>query len=247
MQVVKLPHGLYLDGKLFNMAEIRGITGREQNYLTNMELLKKGLHISKILASCVLSLSTSDGEKLETPVSSVVDKLLTTDRYFLMVQIRRESLGDKYVFQFKCRKCEKSTAYTQDLSELEVTYAKDPRMEYDIVLPTEQKAVVKLPNGLDEKKVYDIVKNHGDTLATSMIGLTLKTLNEKPVTSDDLMNLCVRDSNFITERLEEFSSGIDEKLQFECPDCGEQYEEPLPVGGIDFFIQPPKKKVSTGI
>ena len=247
MKVVKLPHGFFHDGILYNMAEIRGITGREQNHLINVDLVRKNQHISKILSSCVSSLSTEDGDKLDSPISGIIEKMLTTDRFFLMVQVRRESLGDKFHFEHTCMVCNKKTSYTQRLDNVEVKYAKDEESEYDIELPSGRKARVKLPTGKEEQKIFNIVEKHKDTIATSIIALSLKSIDDKVPTKDDLLDMPIIDSQFIADVLEERSSGLDEWVEFECPECHEEYKEPLPAGNPSFFSQPPKRKYSIEI
>jgi len=238
MKTVKLPHGFVHNEKLYNIVDLRGITGNEQNYLVNTKLVRKNQHISKILDSCIISFQNEDGDKLES-VSNVVDKLLSTDRFFLMVHIRMESLGDKFQFEHSCSKCGKKAAYFQLLSKLETKYSEDLSSTFEITLPSSNKiAKIKLPNGTDEQKLFDIFDKHTDTLITSMLALSIVSIDGEKPTTEDIKNLPILDNQYISDFLEEKQSGIDEWLEFACPECGEEHREPLPAGDISFFSKP---------
>ena len=131
---------LPLSGKI---AVVRGMTGHEEDLLTNKKLMKTGKAIDKILASCTVEL---DGKK---PTEMDMTMLNSPDRTFLLVKIRELSYGEIIEnAEIKCRNtdCGHRMYFDIDLTTLEVKEAeeKDPDKEFEVTLPVTGVTVICL-------------------------------------------------------------------------------------------------------
>jgi hypothetical protein len=82
MYTFELPSGIE--------ADLREMTGAEEEILTNPRLIRSGDAINQVLANCVTRL----GENKAPSVKDILD-LLSGDRLFLLVRLRHVSLGDE--------------------------------------------------------------------------------------------------------------------------------------------------------
>lgn len=123
MHTFTLPTGLE--------AELREMTGAEEEILTNPRLIRSGDAINQVLANCVVRL----GELKSPSVKDVLD-LLSGDRLFLLVRLRQVSLGDEVTLELACTNatCRHVNAIRVGLDELEVT-PYGPEREFNTTLP----------------------------------------------------------------------------------------------------------------
>src|SRR6185436_3341318 len=98
--VFELPGGLALDeGRCLTRAVLRPLFGREEEWLTHATHTPSSARVTRLLSSCLVSL---DGEPVTT---GLVRKLLVGDRDYLMLQLRRLSLGDEVNAVLTCPAC----------------------------------------------------------------------------------------------------------------------------------------------
>lgn len=238
---IKLPYGLKADGKVYRYVTVRGITGAEQDFLTDSKLIKKNQHVGKVLSACIESIETESGDQLPSPASHV-DDLISSDRFFLLVEIRKASLGSKYVFSLKCadKNCEHKSDFSLDLENIDCSYAKDEdvEMRFNLTLPDSGKeAVVKVLDGYDEAELFDILEKRQSSFATSTLKLSVVSLDGERPTTQDLKKLTIKDINYIRKFLDRVDYGLDQYVEFNCEACGKEYKEMLPATEGVFFTQ----------
>jgi len=228
----ELPCGyLDRDGNLHTSVTVRELTGEEEEILAtrNMSPIKK---INRILARCTESIGAVQGSLVDT----VIPDLTQGDRVFLLIAIRRASLGNDMPVLTKCPGCERESRFIFDLSELEVKPMPDPLVRfYDLELPKSgQKVRMKVLTGRGEEAISK-ASNKGVDIVSTAIFVRIDSLNDKPATIKDLKSLSLSDRNFLRESWEDHEGGVDTTLEIECPSCSREYETELDISQQGFF------------
>lgn len=242
--IFTLPCGFMDDeGNFHTEAEIREITGVEEDIL-----LGKGgsgfQRLNSVLTNCVVRIGTiNDPRKL----ASVVTRLRTADRTFLLIQLRRVSLGDRYPFEFKCPSCREKSVLELDLSELETQPTKDPEREtFDFSTPSGKKLVVKAMNGVVEAELDRQVRKRNDDQMTALLLARIESIDGKegkglkPI----LKSFTSRDRNAIRSFFDEIDGGVETDVEVECPSCGEEEEVGVRPTDSGFFFPSSVRKPS---
>ena len=228
-----LPCGfLSPDGAIWTDIQVREITGEEEEILAakNMSPVKK---INKVMANCTVSIGPASGKEVE----AIIPDLPQGDRLFLLLAIRRTSLGDEMPFEAKCPSCERDSQLTVDLSELEIKPMPDPKIRtYSVVLPRSQKSVLmKVMTGRGEELVSKVVTAAGkDGLTASLLART-ESVDSAPATLDTLKSLSLADRNYMRDQFEEHEGGVDTEVEVECPGCGFEFFTDIDFGAAGFF------------
>ena len=110
-EFVELPSkGLFYpdDHPLFNqeVIEIKHMTTKEEDILTSVALLKKGLALDRMLESIIVD------KRIKT------DNLLVGDKNALLVAARAHGYGAAYETAITCPRCDATQDYSFDLSAL---------------------------------------------------------------------------------------------------------------------------------
>ncbi len=229
--IFELPCGfLAPEGDLITEVKIREITGVEEDMLAAKHI-PGGKKITQLLANCLERL----GPMTDKPMLvRCARDLLIGDRSFLMMAIRRVTLGDDFPFTKECPKCEKESLYRVNLGELEVRKMPDPKKRvYEDTLPSGKKARWHCMSGKEE----EILNKAGpmDTLSISLLA-RLDSINGGPVILPMLKAMGMADREFLRERFDECEGGIDTTLQLTCPACGKEFEDQLDPGQTGFFF-----------
>jgi hypothetical protein len=169
-------------------------------------------------------------------IDRVIPEMTQGDRIFLLLAIRRATLGDEMPFITKCPACEHESQLTVDLSELDVVPMKDSRVRaYDVTLPKSGQVVrMKVLTGKGEDAISK-ASNRGKDIITTAIFCRVESIDEKPVTMADLKKLSLSDRNFLREQWEEAEGGVDTEIEVECPSCDHEYVTELDIAQQGFF------------
>lgn len=228
----ELPCG-YLDndGKLHTSILVREMTGEEEEILAakNMPSSKK---INTILGRCTDSIGDISGPF----VDQIIPDLIQGDRIYLLIAIRRVSLGNDMPFLTKCPSCSQDARFVLDLADLEVKTMPNPMIRtYPLELPkTGKKLVMKVLTGRGEDAIGKADKRGKDVI-TSAIFARVDSMDEKPVTMKDLKALPLIDRNFLRNEWEDHEGGVDTEVKIDCPSCGVEYDTELDISQQGFF------------
>src|SRR5262245_13546640 len=92
-----LPGGLIdADGRRLAVAELRPLTGAEEDWLASNPGVPSARAVTRLLSACLVRLDDVDADV------DLVRRLLVGDRDYLMLQLRRITLGDKIGAVFNC-------------------------------------------------------------------------------------------------------------------------------------------------
>src|SRR5438093_13466145 len=95
-----LPGGLVLEGdRIATRAELRPLTGREEEWMAEHAAAPNAVTVTHLLSSCLIRLDDF------TVSEDLVRQLLVGDRDYLMLQLRRLTLGDDFQAVIACMKC----------------------------------------------------------------------------------------------------------------------------------------------
>lgn len=219
------------EGGVHTLVTVREMTGEDEEILAarNMPTTKK---INKILTRCTESIGPFSGQALQF----IIPELTQGDRIYLLMAIRRASLGDDMPFQTTCPSCKEEARFIVDLNDLETKKMANPALRhYDVVLPkSKHKVRMKVLTGKGEEAISRAAIKGQDIISTAIFA-RIESMNDKPVTIPDLKGLALSDRNFLRGAWEEHEGGVDTEIQVDCPSCGVAYESELDISQQGFF------------
>lgn len=229
--IFELPCGyLAPDGELITEVQVREITGVEEDMLAAKNI-PGGKKITQLLGNCLERL----GPMTDKPILvRCARDLLIGDRVFLMLAIRRVTLGDDFPFEKECPKCDHKSLYTVDLGSLETQKMGDPKKRvYEGALPNGKSVRWHCMTGKEEETLSKVGTT--DALSASIL-VRVDSINGGPVSMQAIKALSMRDREWLRERFDESEGGVDTTLQLTCPECGAEFEDQLDVGQTGFFF-----------
>lgn len=207
-----MPGGLVLnDGRRLGRAELRPLTGREEEWLTRHAGTPSAHLATKLLSACFVRLE-------DVPVDSeIVGKLLVGDRDYLILQLRRMTLGDRFAAVFSCPTCKSA----MDVEFLAQDILIEPRLQnaatYTWVSGDAQRAVhYRLPNGADQEAVADLSP-----------GEAVEVLLARCVIDDGGTPLSVAERDAVIADMDVHAPQVDLELDLSCPECGYSFTTPF--------------------
>lgn len=218
--------------------EIKMMTAKEEDILTNPNLLKKGLAIEKLLKSLVVDKSID------------IDEMIVGDKDALIFAVRRLAYGDVYgPVDVKCPSCSEINKISIDISKFDykeidedVVVDRIDYNEFAFTLPYSKVPITfKILNGHDEKNI-DLELNKMKKISQSELSTRLRhmilTVNgdrTKSVIRDFVDNKMVsRDSLALRKYLRSISPVVDSTYDFSCEHCGHEERSGVPMT-VQFF------------
>lgn len=243
--LIKLPNGLIDGGDHFNMARIDELRGKQQNYLSNKELVVGNIgHVPKILEDLVKSLETEHGLAWKGDIQEALYKIPVGDLEVILLKIRENTYGGKYYHEAQCPHCEHMNKDLRiDLEKLELK-----SMTLASLMDGASRTTTLPKSGLEVelkplylKDLFDAVKmanGKQDELVTTTLALSIKRMGTKSkVTSADLAEIPVTDIMHLNEFAEKLTleGSIDTDVMTDCTNCKKEFEYKLNVYDPSFF------------
>ena len=223
-----LPDKLYQSGKI----EIKYMTAKEEDILTSQNLIKKGVVITQLLNSLIVSEGVSS------------DDLVLGDKNAVMVASRILAYGPEYTVQVTNPNTGNEFEHTFDLTECNFKNisADISGNEFEIELPySKVKIKFKLLNGHDESNIdkelqsYKKIGSKVSPELTTRLKHTNISVNDddsKVTISNFVDNMLSRDSLFLRGELKRLSPDIDLTQEIEVE--GETVTVIIPMT-VNFF------------
>lgn len=248
-KTLQLPCGLGPDkeGRIQREAEIAPMTGLVRKNIARPEIRSNfGKVVDAVLLPCLKRVGT-----IEKVDRRVLDKLLTGDRDFLLLEIRKLSLNEKVRATMKCGACNEKVDITFDLTKVPVRRLPDKGDGIEIV-GTERvftidwtfvderasfTAKFRFPNGADQIEAAQLSTRNPVEANYKMYGRCLHEWNGQPATQvsptlfDDLP-LPILDQ--IDRAFRERMPGPDLDQPVTCALCGE--DNRLDLSTSDFLF-----------
>lgn len=244
-EIVPLPsRGKYYppDHPLHNKetVEIRYMTARDEDVLTNKSFLKNGVVINKLIESVLVDKTIE------------VSSLLVGDKSALLVAARVTGYGSEYSTKVVCPSCTDISKFSFDLqSSISITEASTSGIEYEetsngtflITLPKSQAVVELKPlTGVDEEQIAKTNKmrqKNGlpEMTLTDQMKLYIHSLNgnyDRSYINTNVDSLPAMDARFIRLNYPKLVPNVDLTHHYECQSCGYEQEMEVPFTS-DFF------------
>lgn len=231
---VELPVGINVDGESIVSAEVRELTGADE------EALARVRNRTRAYIDRILELGTERlGSRPATQEG--LRKLYVGDRDQLLIAIRRAMFGDEMEFGgVRCPTCRVRIDVTINLKDMPVRAAPENLRE-EIELRT-KRALVRFPAGNEQAELLDAAEKDSTTNAELNTLLLSRVVEEfiKPdgsrirASADAVRNLGVKDRGTILKHLNDHVPGPQmADLTITHDDCGQ--EVPVPVTAGDLF------------
>lgn len=214
-----LPGGLVLDdGRRLGRAELRPLTGREEEYVAQHAETPSASMTTRILSACFMRLENE-------PVNQdLIGRLLVGDRDFLMLQLRRMTLGNRFEAVFSCPACKR--AMDVDFSADDISI--EPRPQNTAVYEWQRDDLkppvrFRLPTGVDQEAIVDFSTREAvDSLLT------------RCVIDDGGVPLTSEERASVIDEMDRLAPQIDLELDLNCPEC--EYSFTTPFDCTAFFF-----------
>lgn len=236
--VVDLPSGgHFYNGK--SSVEVKYLTASEDDILFSPELIRQNKAIDALLDAVIQDRDLRPSQ------------MLTGDRNFLIMFVRRTGFGDEYeTGGMMCKNCGHIHSPTVDLSQLkmkELNYLPDDDGWYAVQMPTTKVNIrFRLLTGEDENYLQQKIQSSGRKIGNFRVPaiLTEKYLlqimevdgqKDKIYIKSFIDAMPMLDSNFLREYVAMIEPGIDLSYHFVCPSCGFDDEKDIPIGPKLFY------------
>lgn len=239
-EIISLPSkGLcYPEGSPLSKGEItiKLMTAKEEDILTSTNLIRKGLHIDKLMESILVEPGVSPND------------LLIGDKNALLVSSRVLAFGPEYEITVNDPNENEPVTVTVDLSKIQIkdidVNKLNRRNEYDFVLPISKTPIkFKLLTHGDEVAIGKDVEAAEKTLKQSneitaryrRVIIEVDGNRDIGYISNFVSNrLLAGDSKGLRKYMAEITPDLDLKFEYESPFTGEKEALRIPFG-VDFF------------
>ena len=213
--------------------EIKAMTSREEDILTNKVYLKKGTVIGELIKSSLINKNVDP------------KTLLIGDRTALMFAIRITGYGNEYETEIKCPNCDFKQQYTFDLTTLPIKSLElQPVVQgtnlFAYTLPLSKKTVhFKFLTGRDEEEQVAVAEKQrklglsNENNVTNHLQYTVVSIDgvdDKNKIANFIRAMPAKDSLALRTYITKNEPGIDTKHSFECKECEFTGEVDVPIG-----------------
>src|SRR5271155_56198 len=213
-----LPGGLMLQqDQLLNQASLRPLSGREEEWLANHQSTPSAVRVSWLLNQCLLSV---DDYQVNI---DLVRQLLVADRQYLMLQLRRLTLGDQVQAVVPCPACNEKMDVDFHLNDVPVDYRPQSVASYTTEL-SGRSIRFRLPTGGDQEA----------TLASGSDD-AVDELLRRCVLDDDGSQLSAEEQSAVIAEMERLAPQVELELDLTCPECSHHFL--LPFDTTAFFFE----------
>jgi len=233
------PPGHPLQGQ--ETIEVKYMTAKEEDILTDRSLLKKGVAIDRALQNLIVDSRVK------------VNDLLMGDKNALLVAARVTGYGAEYVTNVTCPSCQNVDEHEFDLQDLRTVDTEAAMAEHDVHLTERNTFVLTLPvskaqiecrmlTGEDEAAITKIATRNskaskGSGLLTTQLAKTIVAINGNPSPTQIgvlATTMPAKDSRYIRKVLAEVVPNIDMSQEFNCTNCDYSADMEVPLTA-DFF------------
>ncbi len=243
---VTLPIGLLdVSGHIQRQAAIHKMRGYEEALLYD-ESLGPAQLVSALIRSCLVRLGT-----LRSISPEDVSQLYTADRNYLLLQIRRISLGDQLLASYQCPRCSNDVAIVHDLAALPVRRVGEDQQPQPFVLHLEDGYVDRQgqrhldiefapPRGSDEELVAPMLQTDPLKAQDAFVLHCITRFGTLPSAALEaygvkiLRDLSLADRQRIHRFLNTRLPGVDFQCAVHCDACGLTFTGVLDV--TNFFV-----------
>lgn len=222
-------------GKLHRRAAIRKMRGHEEALLYDTSL-SAGRLVTELLRGCLLRLG--DFADIQ---STLISRLYSADRNYLLVELRRFTLGDALPCSYVCPGCGVDIAVVEDLGRLEVRRLEEGATPQSLVVELEdghhdREGVrhttlrLRLPRGDDEELVAETAEKDPLRARDALILRCIESFGTLPRAALEaygikiLRDLTLGDRKRIYRALDTDAPGVDFRRSVRCTGCSLRFD-----------------------
>lgn len=243
---VILPIG-YTDahGVVHRRAVLRKMRGYEETLLYDPSLTA-GQLVTELLRSCLVRLGDMPTVEAET-----VTQLYSADRNYLLLELRRVTLGNTLQTWYSCPRCGGRIGMTEDLSQVEVRRLAEDQTMDDLVLNLEDGYVdrhgthhtqlqLTLPRGADEEFVSPLIETDPVRAQDALVLRCIKSFGTLPKAALEaygvkiLRELTLGDRQRLQKAFNGQTPGVNFQRTIGCPECGTTFQGAMDLS--HFFV-----------
>jgi hypothetical protein len=238
---VLLPIG-YTDeaGRLHRRAVLRKMSGHEEALLYDASL-NAGRLVTELLRACLARLGDRDAIDADR-----VAQLYTADRNYLLLELRRITLGDRLAAAYTCPRCGAEVSVVEDLGQLEVRRLPEGQALQAITVHLEDgyldrqgtlhaDVTLTLPRGVDEEFVSPLAVKDPLRAQDALILRCISRFGTLPKAALEaygikiLRDLTLGDRQRLHAALDGQLPGVDFLRTVRCDQCGTTFQGVLDV------------------
>ena len=210
--------------------ELKYMTAKEEDILTSMNLIQKGLVLDKLMDSLIVT-NGVNGEDL-----------LLGDLNAVMIASRILGYGKDYALTINCPSCGTSGDHTVDLTQLETKEVEAE--DLTTILPISKKTIkVRLLTRKVEKEIQkelESLKKVGlqiEPEATTRLRYTIAEVDgstDPKLIRETAENMLVADTRALREFYRKVTPDVKFETSYSCERCGNTSNLPFSIG-LNFF------------
>ena len=211
--------------------ELKYMTAKEEDILTSINLIRKGIVLDKLLEALIVDKSIK------------LDDMLVGDKNSILIAARILGYGKEYTLQALCDACDERSQLKVDCTKFKDIEIDDKIKEnkFSIDLPTTNvKLEFKLLTSGEESDVLNEVEglqkiqpeiNFINSYRYKKMIISVNGETQKSVINDFVDNqFLTRDTMVFKKYLKELTPDVDMGYPFECPKCESSQEVDVPLG-----------------
>lgn len=243
---VLLPIG-YTDenGRRHRQAVLRKMRGHEEALFYDVSLSASQL-VTELIRSCLIRLGD-----LTAVSSELISQLYVADRNYLLLELRRLTLGNRLQASYGCPRCGSFVPVEEDLSEIEVRRLDETQGLPDIALELEDgyvdlegtrhtELVLTLPKGADEAFVTPMAQKDPLRAQDALLLRCIRRFGTLPKTTLEAYGVKILRDLTLGDRLELHNAlnsqlpGVNFQRYVTCGTCGMTFKGVLDIS--NFFV-----------
>lgn len=230
--LVTLPGGYITPtGEVIKTAEVRELTGRDEEYLGKVASLSR--IFPALLSRAVVSIGN------QPATDAILDRLFSGDRDALLLGIFKATFGKEAEMGAVCQGCREVKTVTIDVDQdIKYKVLVDPVADSTFTVKSNKhEFLVTLPTGITQKEIIAADEKNVAEITTILLNNTVLEIDGRPVVSPaQIQNLGLVDRRKLVKEITDRSPGPRfETVTVECPDCGGEVVVPISLGALFRF------------
>jgi len=229
--IVELPCGYIHNGELMQKVMVRELSGHEEDMLAS-DKIKPVAKLTELISRCVVQLGTITDRSI---IAKAAQEMTIGDRAWLVLAIRRRTLGDIFPYTEKCPNpaCKAVRLYQVNLGELAcVPMAEPMRRLYEVVLPSGKAARFHVMTGVDE----EAISKYQTDMISRALHARLELLDSVKPALEDVQRLSGGDRDALRAAIDDAEGGVDTEIEMTCSECEMEFSRELDIGQQGFFF-----------
>lgn len=225
---VELPHGFWVNGAHHRGAELRPLTGADEEVLgASARTTLPAERANRLLGRCLIRLEGAEGATAEA-----VGGLTVGDREALLLHLRRLTFGEALQAVLDCPQPDCGERMDLDLrvSDLLQPPCRDPRPQYDLVVEHDGRFLrvrFRLPTALDQ----ELASRRALSAPEEAVELLLRRCVQAVLDEDGAaVSWSADELDGLAERLAELDPQAEMVLDLVCPACGSAFSTLFDAG-----------------